>query len=183
MNHYPLPEIILNRRSIRAFDKQVPNEAQIISLIEAARWAPSSSNNQPWRYIYATQNETEKFGKILSCLVEANQLWAGKAPLLILSLAKNITNTGKPYRHNLYDTGAANMALAFQANNLGMQAHIMGGFDADKAKTIFEIETIYEPVVVIAVGFPGDTNSLPKNLQSRENQKSERFEIDALILK
>jgi nitroreductase len=171
-----------SRKSTRAFASTIPDTNTINNLFDAARWAPSSSNNQPWRYIFATHNEIEKFNLIADCLAESNKLWAIKAPLLIISLAKNITNTGKPYRHFLYDTGAANMALALQATDLGMQAHIMGGFDIEKVRTNFNIEENLEPVVIIAVGYQGNIAELPDNLFQRENIK-ERFSLDAIILK
>ena len=177
-----LSKIIQDRRSTRVFTNKIPDQEVIMSLFEAARWAPSSANNQPWRYIYATQNEEEKFQKVLSCLAEGNKIWAVKAPLLILSVAKKLTNTGKPYRHNLYDTGAANLSIALQAIALGLQAHIMGGFDVEMAKSTFNISDDYEPVVIIAVGYPGDINSLPENLKARELNR-ERFDIETLLLK
>jgi len=177
-----IAEIIQQRRSIRAFHEEIPHQKKIISLFEAARWAPSSSNNQPWRYIYATVNEQDKFDKILDCLAESNQVWASKAPILIISLTKKLTNTGKPYRHNFYDTGAANMSLALQAINMGMQAHIMGGFDIEKVKNKFEINEAYEPVVIIAVGYPGNSNNLPENLRLRELVR-ERIPTEMLFLK
>jgi nitroreductase len=179
--NFPLSKIIAERRSIRAFDSKIPEKDLVLSLFEAARWAPSSSNNQPWRYIYATKNEKEKYEKILSCLAESNQIWASKAPMLILSLTKKLTNTGKAYKHNFYDTGAANMALALQATSLGMQAHIMGGFDIDMAKEMFKIDESLEPVVVIAVGFAGNVNDLPENLRLREIP-SDRFQLNNLFI-
>jgi nitroreductase len=174
--------IMQHRKSIRAFNTQIPETNKILSLFEAARWAPSSANNQPWRYIYATSNEIEKFEKILDCLADSNKVWASKAPILIISLTKILTNTGKSYRHNFYDTGAANMALALQAVNLGMQAHVMGGFDIEKVRINFNINEEFEPVVIIAAGYPGDVKYLPENLQMREQIK-ERMPLDMLLLK
>jgi nitroreductase len=176
-----LNEIMQKRHSTRAFAPQIPEHNKIMSLFEAARWAPSSSNNQPWRYIFATSNETEKHNKIIDCLAEGNKIWAKDAPLLIVSLAKILTNTGKPYRHNLYDAGAANMAIALQATALGMQAHIMGGFDFEKVKNAFLKEEQLDPVVIIAVGYPGDIDLLPENLKLKENLR-ERLPLESLIL-
>jgi nitroreductase len=152
-----------------------------MSLFEAARWAPSSSNNQPWRYIFASKNDSEKHHQILDCLVEGNKIWAVNAPLLIITLAKTLTNTGKPYKHNFYDTGAANMSLALQAAALGMQAHIMGGFDVEKVKKSFLLDDSLEPIVIIAVGYPGNIDLLPENLRIKENLR-ERFSLESLIL-
>lgn len=176
-----LLSVLQKRKSIRAFDKKVPELYQIKLLFEAARWAPSSSNNQPWRYIFATSNEQEKFNALLSCLADSNQIWASKAPVLILSLAKKLTNTGKVYKHNLYDTGAANMALSLQAVELGMQAHIMGGFDAVKIQSVLQIEEDLEPIVMIVVGYPGDINELPENLRLREVASS-RLELKDILI-
>lgn len=174
-------EIMQKRHSTRAFAPQIPEHNKIMSLFEAARWAPSSSNNQPWRYIFATSNDIEKHSKIVDCLAEGNKIWASHAPLLIVSLAKTLTNTGKPYRHNLYDAGAANMAIALQATALGMQAHIMGGFDVEKVKNSFATEDQLDPVVVIAVGYPGNIDLLPENLKLKENLR-ERLPLESIIL-
>jgi nitroreductase len=182
LTNYQGNEILKKRKSIRAFNDTIPAMDSITSLFEAARWAPSSSNNQPWRYIYATKNDEIKFQKILDCLMEGNKIWASKAPLLIISLAQKLTNTGKEYRHHLYDTGAANMALALQATSLAMQAHTIGGFYIDKVLNTFQIDDALIPVVIMAVGYPGDINALPEQLRIKENVR-ERFELDHLILK
>jgi nitroreductase len=165
----PLHELIRNRWSPRAFaDKTVPPEV-LRSLFEAARWAPSSNNEQPWAYLVATKDDAENFAKMLGVLVEFNAGWAKDAPVLALSVAHTTTQRdGRPNRVALHDVGSATAQLTFEANARGLQVHQMAGFDAEKARQTFAIPPDWEPVAAMAIGYPGNPDSLPEKLRDRE---------------
>ena len=165
----PVLETIQNRRSRRAYlDKPIEQE-KIQSLFEAARWAPSSVNEQPWIYIYATRDQYELYSKIFDSLNESNKIWAQRAPLLILSLArKNFIKDDKPNGSAKYDLGGANAFLSLQATHLGLNVHQMGGYDREKAKQNLNISDAYDLGVVMAIGYPGDPEMLAENLKQRE---------------
>ncbi len=166
---YPIHELIKQRWSPLAFNSRPIESEKIGSLLEAARWAASCFNEQPWFFIVATQDNTQEYEKLFSCLVEANQKWAKDAPLLMLSVAKlSFQRNNKPNRHALHDVGLAMGNLTLQAQSLGLFLHQMGGFDADKARTLYNIPEDYEPVAAIAVGYPGNVNQLDADLQQRE---------------
>jgi nitroreductase len=164
-----LHELIRNRWSPRAFaEKLVPPEV-LRSLFEAARWAPSSNNEQPWAYLVATKDNPENFAKMLGVLVEFNANWAKHAPVLALSVAHlKAQRDGKPNRVALHDVGSASAQLTFEANARGLQVHQMAGFDAEKARETFAIPPDWEPVAAMAIGYPGDPESLPEKLRDRE---------------
>ena len=164
-----LHELIRNRWSPRAFaEKPVPRDV-LRSLFEAARWAPSSNNEQPWAYLVATRDDRENFAKMLGVLVEFNANWAKHAPALALSVAHLKTQReSKPNRMALHDVGSATAQLTFEANARGLQVHQMAGFDAEKARQTFAIPGDWEPVAAMAIGYPGDPESLPEKLRERE---------------
>jgi nitroreductase len=164
----PLHEILSERWSPRAFsDKSVPREV-LRRIFEAARWAPSSSNLQPWAYIVATKEDKENFDKILSAMVEFNQGWAKHAPVLAISVAQVTNKDGKSNTHAFHDVGSASANLSFQAVADGLYVHQMAGFDANKAREVFHIPADWQAVATIAIGYPGDPNSLPDKLKERE---------------
>lgn len=173
---HPVLDLIKKRRSIRAFSNEPITADKIRSLFEATRWAPSSSNEQPWVYIYATQEQPELWNKMFDCLNEGNRIWVKDAPLLILSLArKEFTHYGNANAHAMYDLGGANSFLSLQAVEMGLQVRQMAGFNHLKAIESFNIPDIYEVGVFIAVGYPGDPDSLPEKLKLRELAPRERF--------
>lgn len=174
--HHPVAGLIAERRSTRAYSSRPLEQDTLISLFEAVRWAPSSSNEQPWYYLYATTEQTELRERLTEVLASANQVWASKAPVLILSLAR-VTHLrdGRPNPYAFYDVGAANALLSLQAVELGLQVRQMGGFDKVKAKESLNIPVGLEPVVIIAVGYPGDAVQLPEALQAREAAPRERY--------
>jgi nitroreductase len=139
------------------------------TLFEAARWAPSSSNLQPWAYIVGTKDDQENFQKVLDTLVEFNAGWAKHAPVLVLSIAqvKN-PKDGSPNRHAFHDVGSASAQLTFQAVSQGLLVHQMAGFDPNTARETFKIPADWEAVAAMAIGYPGDPNSLPEKLRERE---------------
>jgi nitroreductase len=170
-----LPEI-QNRRSRRAYSSAPLESEKIQSLFEAARWAPSSLNEQPWTYIYATKDQPELWNKLLSVLNEGNITWASDAPLLILSLyRKNLLRNNQPNGSAKYDLGGANAFLSLQATRLGLNVHQMGGFDRQKAKDVLNIPDSLDFGVMMAIGYPGDPATLSENLKQREVAPRERY--------
>ncbi|ACB50993.1 probable nitroreductase [Crocosphaera subtropica ATCC 51142] len=168
-NQYPIHELIKQRWSPLAFDNRLIEAEKIASLLEAARWAASCYNEQPWSFIVATKDNTEEYEKLLSCLVEANQKWAKDAPLLMLSVAKlSFERNNKPNRHAFHDVGLAVGNLTLQAQSFGLFVHQMAGFDVDKATQLYHIPDDYEPVAAIAVGYPGNVEQLEEDLQQRQ---------------
>lgn len=165
----PINDLLRHRWSPRAFGDQPISQETLEALFEAARWAPSSSNYQPWAYILATKDDPEDFAKILSTLVEFNAGWAKNAPLLVLSVAQiKVPKDGTPNRHAFHDVGSATAQLTFEANSRGLLVHQMAGFDADKARDVFAIPPDWEAVAAMAIGYPGDPQSLPDKLRDRE---------------
>jgi len=164
-----LHEVIRKRWSPRAFaDKPVPAEI-LRSLFEAARWAPSSNNEQPWAYLVATKDDLESYTKMLGVLVEFNATWAKNAPVLALSVAHLKTQReGRPNRVALHDVGSASAQLTVEAMSHDLRVHQMAGFDADKARQTFAIPPDWEPVAAMAIGYPGNPDSLSEKLRERE---------------
>ena len=150
---HPVHSLIERRWSPYAFADKPVDPADLHSLLEAARWAPSSFNEQPWRFIVATRDDPENFQRLLDCLVPGNREWAGKVPVLMLSVAAlSFAKNGKPNRHALHDVGLASAMLALQATNIGLGVHFMAGFDGNKARESFAIPDDFEPAAAIAVG-------------------------------
>lgn len=162
-------ELILERWSPRAFSSAAVSAADLRSLMEAARWAPSSMNEQPWSFIVADlHRDPEAHARIVSTLVPLNAAWARHAPVLIAAAARLTRANGALNRHALYDTGQAVAQLALQATALGLAVHQMGGFDEKQARDLLGIPGDHEPVVVLAIGYPGDPNELSPELLRRE---------------
>jgi nitroreductase len=166
---FSVMDAIKRRKSLRAYaDKPVEDE-KIKSLFEAARWAPSAVNEQPWAYLYATKEQGELYHKLWETLNDGNKVWAKNAPVLILSMArKNFTMNGNPNGVAKYDLGQANAFLTLQATELGLNVHQMGGFDRIKAMETLNIPQEFDLGVMIAIGYPGSAESLPENLKQRE---------------
>jgi nitroreductase len=153
----PIHELIARRWSGRAFDPGKPiARTQLIALLEAARWAPSCYGDEPWRYIvWERRRDEASWKKAFECLGKWNQGWVKNAPLLLLSIADTLFwKDGKPNRWGAHDTGAASENLCLQAVALGLMAHQMGGFDAEKVRHAFTFPERYMPIAMIAVGHP-----------------------------
>jgi nitroreductase len=163
-----------DRWSPRGFDPEPLSQAQVRQLFEAARWAPSCFNEQPWRFHYATSAaDREAF---LSALVPRNQLWAKQAPLLIFVLARrSFDQSGRENRHAPFDAGAAWLSLALQARKLGLYAHAMAGFNQRRAHTVLGVsEAEYHIMAAVAVGRKGSAQHLPEEMQAIEKPNSRR---------
>lgn len=165
----PIEELIAGRWSPRAFDsgRRVEPE-KLASLLEAARWAPSCFNEQPWRYLVFDGSDPEARQKAEECLVEGNA-WAKRAAVLLIGVVRGtFTHNGKPNRHATHDLGAASLALALQAAALGLVVHQMGGFKPDDARSFFAIPEGFEPLTMIAVGYAGDVDLLTLSQKAGE---------------
>lgn len=179
---YPIHPLLQHRWSPLAFSNKPIAAETICSLLEAARWTASCYNEQPWHFIVATVENPEEFNKLLSCLVEANQIWAKNAPVLMIAVAKlNFEKNGNPNRHALYDVGAAVCSLTIQATSLGLFVHQMGGFDATKAREVYNIPEGYEPISAMVIGYPGDPQTLPEQYQQREFAPRQRQPQEAFV--
>jgi len=176
---HPIEALLRRRWSPRSFTDRPVSAAALRSLLEAARWAASCNNAQPWHFLIARkQEEAAAFGRLLSCLSPGNQAWAAKAPVLMLAVARTtFPANGNPNRHAWYDTGAASAMMAVQAVALGLQLHQMAGFDAAKAREAFAIPAEYEPIAAIALGHPGRPEALPDALRARETAPRQRRPI------
>jgi nitroreductase len=179
---YPIHELIANRWSPVAFDSRMVEPEKIGSLLEAARWAGSCFNEQPWFFMLATKDNPEEYQKLLSCIVEANQKWAKNAPVLMISVAKlYFERNHKPNRHAFHDVGLAVGNLTLQAEALGLHVHQMGGFDVDRAREVYHLPPRFEPVTAIAFGYPGDVKQLETELQQRELSPRQRKSLDDFV--
>jgi nitroreductase len=180
---FPVVGLIEKRRSRRAYSDKPVEPEKIKSLFEAARWAPSSVNEQPWFYLYATREQSELWNKIFDTLTSGNKIWAKDAPLLIVAMyRKKFSHIDKPNGAAMFDLGAANAFLSLEATNLGLNVHQMGGFDKQKTIESLNIPDTLEPVVVMAIGYLGDKESLPQNLMERELAPRERYIQDFFVL-
>lgn len=167
----PIHELIAQRWSPRAFDRDRPiNRAQLIALLEAARWAPSCFGDEPWHYVVWDRYRDERsWKKAFDCLAESNQVWVKNAPLLMLSTANpTFHHNGKPNRWGHHDTGAASENICLQAVALGLAAHQMGGFDVDKIRQTFNIPATFECMAMIAVGYATEAEVLEGDLKAKE---------------
>lgn len=180
---YPIADLIRKRRSGRAYaDREVEPDV-INALFEAARWAPSSMNEQPWRYIYATKENKLLWQKLFDALNEGNKVWAKHAPLLVLSLTmKNFARNGQLNHAARYDLGAANALLSIQATELGLNVHQMGGFDGNQVRKNLSIADQFELGVIMAIGYPGDAAQLPEALKQREMAPRARMVQSEFVL-
>lgn len=179
---YAVHELIRQRRSPVAFDSRPVEPEKLRSLFEAARWAPSSYNEQPWRFIFATKDNPEQFQRLHDCLVESNQTWARSAPVLAFSISKvTFHRNGKANRHALHDVGLAAENLALQAVSIGLGVHQMAGFHIEKARELLGIPEGYEPVAAIAIGYVADPGSLPAGLRERQQAPRVRRPLGELV--
>jgi nitroreductase len=178
----PIHDLLRRRWSPRAFADRPVEPEKLCSLLEAARWAPSSFNEQPWFFLVAMRENREEFDRMLSCLVEGNVAWAQKAPVLMISVAKlKFEKSGKPNRHAFHDVGQAVADMTTQATSVGLAVHQMAGILADKAREVYNIPPDYEAVAGIAVGYPGEPETLPDALREREQAPRNRRPLESFV--
>ena len=182
-NKLEINALIEERRSPRAFEDREVTEEQLETLFEAARWAPSAMNEQPWRFVYATKQDKENFDRLFSCLVEGNS-WAQKASALFITVAKKSYDyDGSLNSHAWHDVGLASGNLLLQATDLGLHVHMMGGFKAANAREVLGIPEGYEPVAMGAIGYAGNPDTLPEALKKRELAPRTRKPLEELVFK
>jgi len=180
---HPVQDSIRERWSPRAFSDKLISPDVLRSLFEAARWAASSYNDQPWTYLVATKDDQENYSKMLGVLMDMNAAWAKQAPVLALSVAR------RHFKHNgaanpvaLHDVGAANASLTMEATARGLAVHQMAGFHRDKARETFKIPEGWDPVSAIAIGYPGDPTTLPEQLQQSELAPRTRKPLSEFVM-
>ena len=179
---HPISETIRRRWSPRAFSPR-PVPAELLgSLFEAARWAPSAGNGQPWSFIVAERaTDPEGFGRALATLAEGNQTWAQHAPLLVFGVAQRVRDNGKEHALALYDLGMAVQNLVLQATESGLAAHQMAGFDAARARESFAVPEGHQVAVAIAVGYQDHHDQLPEQLRERELTPRQRKPLETFV--
>ena len=171
---HPIDPLFLDRWSPRAMSGDAISQADLMTLLEAARWAPSSFNNQPWRILYA-RRDTPHWTAFFDLLVDANKSWVSKAGALLLFVSKTtFDHNNKPSVTHSFDCGAAWQNLALQGWRLGLVVHGMQGFDYDKARTALKIPDGYLVEAMVAVGKPGDPNELPEKVREKEAPNDRR---------
>jgi nitroreductase len=176
---FPVDPIFVERWSARAMSGEPVDEADLFSLFEAARWAPSAMNAQPWRFLYARAG-TAHFAGFLGLLVEANRVWCARAGALIVVLSKRIDDRGQPAPTHMFDAGAAWLSLALQGVRNGLVVHGMAGFDHGRARTELAIPDELDIACMVAVGKPGPVELLPDKLRAREAPSPRRSVADSV---
>jgi len=180
--NYPIEEILTRRWSPRAFSGRMVEPEKLRRLWEAARWAPSSFNEQPWHFIVATRENPEEYERLLNCLSERNQQWARRAPVLMVSVTElNFARTGKPNRHAFHDVGLAMGNLLVEATALGLFVHQMAGFSPDKVRELFAVPDGFEPVAGIALGYGTTADEAPEGFKEQELAPRSRKPIDSFV--
>jgi nitroreductase len=174
---FPIDPLFTNRWSPRSFlEKEVPEDI-LFSLFEAAKWAASANNLQPWKFIMARTEQDRK--KFHSFILPGNLVWCQKAPVFALILSEK-TRDGKSIRTHAFDTGMASANLALEATNKGLVTHFMGGIDMQLAREVLDIPEQYEIQALLAIGYQGEKESLPEDLQHRE-KPSGRKELKEIV--
>jgi nitroreductase len=180
--NFEILEVIAERWSPYSFDSKAVPVGDLRSLFEAARWAASSFNEQPWRYIVATKDDADEFERILSCLVDANQSWAKAAPVLALGIAKlTFTQNGKPNVAAIHDLGQGSATLALEATARGLSVHQMTGILPDRARELFGVPEDFEVVTAIAIGYAADPESLPPDAKKTDTTPRQRKPISEIV--
>ena len=182
---YELHDLITSRWSPRAFSDKPIEDELMQEFFEAASWAPSSMNEQPWAYLYAHREDMENFERFVNCLAEANQVWAKDSAVLMVCLAKkNYDYKGRPNDKAHHDLGMANLQLVLQAQHRDVYGHMMGGFDKEKTIETFEIDTeVYDPVCFMALGYLGNPDQLNEKQRKGETSERERKKLSEFVFK
>tara|TARA_B100001750_G_C15469914_1_gene579203 strand:+ start:122 stop:730 length:609 start_codon:yes stop_codon:yes gene_type:complete len=177
---FQIHDLLASRWSPRSFDaNKLLNIAIFWQLIEAARWAPSASNEQPWRFI-AGINFNKSHGMILSTLTPGNQEWAKHAPLLLIAVAK-LQKNDTPNKHAFHDVGAALQNLNLEATTIGMHAHLMAGFSPEQVRRIFHVPNEFEPITAVAVGYYDHSRPVTDKFKTRDQEKRVRIKGNELV--
>lgn len=179
---YPVHDLIQKRWSPRAFSPEPVKRELLRQLFDAARWAPSSYNEQPWRFIIATQDQPKEFETITQVLNENNRRWAPEAPVLGLTVKKErFDRNDKPNRHAAHDVGQAMAYLTLEATRHDLYVHQMAGILPEKARELYNIPEGFSPLTMFAIGYLGDPEQLPEDLQKGERKPRSRRAIDDIV--
>ena len=172
---HPIQRLLAERWSPYGFIDRLVTESDLSSLFEAARWAPSSYNEQPWSYIVATKKTPMEFDRLLSCLVEGNQAWARAAPVLVLGVARlKFSQSGKDNRAAVHDLGLASASLVLEATSRGLSVHQMIGILSERARELYRIPVDAEAWTALAIGYKADAAGLPDALRERDQAPRKR---------
>jgi nitroreductase len=172
---FPIQRALADRWSPYGFEERAVTQADLCSLFEAARWAASSYNEQPWNYIVATKEDSEEFGRLLSCLVEANQAWAKAAPVLVLGVVSlRFAKKANDNRAAVHDLGLASGNLVVEATSRGLAVHQMIGILPDKAREVYAIPEHFEAWTALAIGYNADPATMPAALKERDMAPRQR---------
>ncbi|BDZ64470.1 nitroreductase family protein [Agromyces mangrovi Wang et al. 2018] len=178
----PLLDVLAERWSPRSFDADATIDAHALdAALEAARWAPSASNSQPWRFIVGRRG-TRTFEQVHAALADGNRVWADKAAALVVNVAETADLDGTPRPWGHYDLGQSVAYLAAQAHHDGLHTHQMGGFDRDTVRRAFGLDERFEPVSIIAIGVLASPDALPERLREREVAPRRRMPLDEIVL-
>lgn len=179
---HPIHEALVRRWSPSAFSSRSVPAGDLRSIFEAARWAPSSYNEQPWRYLVATRETPERYEQILKCLVDANQAWAKSAPVLAIGCVHlKFSRNGRPNGVALHDLGAASSYLTFEATARGLFVHQMAGILPDRVRLQFGVPEDYQPVTGLAIGYLADPQDVPADLRARDAAPRERNPLSTFV--
>jgi nitroreductase len=182
MADHPVHELIARRWSPYAFAERPVADEELRSLFEAARWAASSYNEQPWSYVVARKEQEEEFARVLSCLSEGNQEWACHAPVLALSVARlKHARDGRPNRAALHDLGLAAAQLTLEATARGLAVHQMIGILPERARVVFQVPEGHQVLTGLAIGYAGDNPRLPERFRERDQRKRERKKLGEFV--
>jgi nitroreductase len=180
--HFPIHDLLAERWSPVTYSERPVEPERLGSLIEAARWAASCYNEQPWRFIVATKDDPAAYDRMLGCLVELNVAWAQHAPVLMIAAARERFETNEtPNGWAQHDVGMAVMSLLLQAAAMGLHAHGMAGFKKDVAREALGIPEGYEPMTAIAVGYLGDIENASEKLKQRDQTPRQRRPIESIV--
>jgi len=175
-------DLLMHRWSPRAFSNREIEKDKLLTLFEAARWAPSCFNEQPWSFIVGRRGQGKTYDGLLKCLIEFNQSWAASAPVLILNVArKNFARNRKANLHAWYDVGQAMANLLVEATYQGLMVHQMAGFDSELARTKFKIPDEFEPVAAAALGYLGYPAILPQGVEEKAPDERKRKPLDTFV--
>ena len=181
-SQHPIHDLVQQRWSPRSFAERPIEPEKLLCLLEAARWAPSSSNEQPWAFIVATKEDPAEFERALACLNDNNQRWAKSAPVLMFSLTKKqFTRNERPNRFAFHDLGLAVANLLAQATAFDLYVHQIGGIQVDKVRETYQIPETHDIGAGIAIGYLGDLEQLPDDLQERERAERQRKPLNEFV--
>lgn len=181
---HPIHDLIASRWSPYCYDPRPVEPEKLESCLEAARWAASSYNEQPWTYILATREDQPEFSKLLGCLLEANQFWAQHAGALMLGvISTTFSRNGKPNRVALHDLGLAAGNICLQATSLGLSVHQMAGIDLEKAREVYSIPDSHVVATALAIGYAASPETSDPQLAERDRTARGRKPLAEFVYK